>query len=251
MPTSESQSHAQTLAPPLFATTHWSVVLAAKQEGSPNQAQALEALCRAYWYPLYAFVRSSGHSPQDAQDLTQEFFAQLLAKDYLRVVEPEKGRFRTFLKMALKRFLAKDWERLRAHKRGGGQTHLSFDTTGGEAHFQEEPVASLGPECIYDRQWALTLLAETVRLLEHDYDAGGRLSEFHRLKPHLTADRGRIPYAEIAAGLQVSEGAARVAMHRLRKRFRIAFREAIAETVAVPAELDQEVRYILTVLSRG
>jgi DNA-directed RNA polymerase specialized sigma24 family protein len=248
MSASQSKSPGQPLASPLFATTHWSVVLAAKQKTSPDRARALESLCRTYWFPLYAFVRSSGYSPQDAQDLTQEFFAQLLAKDYLGVVDPEKGRFRTFLKMALKRFLAKDRGRLRALKRGGGQIHISLDTTVGETQFQQQAVASLDPEGIYDWQWALALLAETVSRLEHEYQAGGRANEFQHLKAHLTADRGTIPYVEIAARLQMSEGAARVAMHRLRKRFRIAFREVIAETVALPTELDQEVRYILTVL---
>jgi RNA polymerase sigma-70 factor (ECF subfamily) len=151
MGASECKSPGQPVAAPLFVTTHWSVVLAAKRKTAPDRVQALEALCRAYWYPLYVFVRSSGYSAQDAQDLTQDFFAQLLAKDYLRVVDPEKGRFRTFLKMALKRFLAKDWERLRALQRGGRQIHVAFDTTGGEAQFQLEPVASAGPECMYDR----------------------------------------------------------------------------------------------------
>ena len=248
---SEPQSLDHTLVSPLFATTHWSVVLAAKHKGAPDRAQALEALCRTYWYPLYAFARTSGYSPPDAQDLAQDFFALLLAKDYLRVVEQEKGRFRTFIKMAFKRFLAKDRKSQRALKRGGGQIQLSFDTTAGEAQFQAGPVASLGPECVYDRQWALTLLAETIKHLEQEYQADGKGSEFGHLKSHLTADRGKIPYAEIAAGLGMSEGAARVALHRLRKRFRVVFREMIAETVAIPTELDEEVRYILTVLSRG
>ena len=143
MPTAESEDVAEGEPQRYFITTHWSVVLAAKDKHSPNSAQALEALCRTYWYPLYAYVRSSGYSPHDAQDLTQEFFARLLAKDFLRVVEPQKGRFRTFLRVALKRFLAHEWERLHAQKRGGDLTHVSFDTAQAEQRFQEERAESL------------------------------------------------------------------------------------------------------------
>src|SRR5262245_24384829 len=152
-----------------FVTTRWSVVLAAKEKSSPDCAKSLEILCRTYWYPLYAFVRNSGYSPHDAQDLTQGFFAALLAKDYLRVVEPEKGRFRTFLRMALKRFLVHDWERRGAEKRGGGQVHLSFDSEMAEERLSSERTDLLGPDQLYDRHWALALLEQATTRLEENY----------------------------------------------------------------------------------
>ncbi len=251
MPSGESDVRAQPAAPSLFVTTHWSVVLAAKDQDSPRGAQALEVLCRTYWYPLYAFVRSSGYSPHDAQDLTQDFFARLLEKDYLRVVEPEKGRFRTFLKMALKRFLTKEWVRRQAEKRGGRHVHLSFDTADGEARFQQEHTQALTPERVYDRQWALALLQQCIEQLESEYEAAGKTGELRQLKPFLTAARGDIPYAQLAAAVATTEGAARVAVHRLRRRFRETSRNVVAQTISAPEELDDEVRYILQVLSDG
>jgi len=236
---------------PLFVTTRWSVVLAARNKASPDAAQALETLCRTYWYPLYVYVRSSGYSPPDAQDLTQEFFSRLLSKDYLRAVVREKGRFRTFLRMALKRFLAAEWERRHAQKRGGGLTPLPFDTTVAEQRFIEECADRLAPDQIYDRRWALALLGEAAARLEQDYTQAGKAAELRHLKPYLTAERGGIPYGEISAALQTTEAAARVAVHRLRKRFRELFREVLADTVSAPEEVDGELRYMLEVLGRG
>jgi RNA polymerase sigma-70 factor (ECF subfamily) len=251
MSTTESQARPPSPPHGLFLTTHWSVVLAAKDKTSPDCAQALETLCATYWYPLYAFVRGSGYSPHDAQDLTQGFFARLLAMDYLRVVGPEKGRFRTFLKMALKRFLAHEWQRSRAEKRGGGQPALSFDTALAEQRLQADRTDTPGPDQIYDRGWALTLLGEVMGRLEREYSAAGRAGDLQRLKPYLTAERGGIPYAEIARSLQSTEGAARVAVHRLRRRFRDLFREAVAQTVSGRGEVDAELRHIIGVLSRA
>lgn len=249
---STSERHDAVNAPqPLFLTTRWSIVLAAKDKESPNSAEALETLCRTYWFPLYAFVRGSGHSPHDAQDLTQAFFAKLLAKDYLKVVTPEKGRFRTFLRMALKRFLTNEWERVRAEKRGGNQTHIAFDTTLAEQRFHGERAETDAPDIIFDRRWALTLLESAMERLEKEYSTAGKSAEFAALKPHLTTDRGQIPYAEIAAALQTSEGAARVSLHRLRKRFRDMFRAVIADTVATQEEVEPEMRHVLEVLARG
>jgi RNA polymerase sigma-70 factor (ECF subfamily) len=236
---------------PVFVTTRWSVVLAARDPASPDSARALETLCRAYWYPLYAFVRGSGHSPHDAQDLTQSFFAVLLAKDYLRVVTPEKGRFRTFLRMAIKRYLMNEWDKQRSQKRGGGAATVAFDTTLAEQRFQEERSDALGPDAIYDRRWALTLLDEAMARLEQEYATAGKTAEFQQLKPHLTAGRGEIPYAAIAAACATTEGAARVAIHRLRKQFRETFRAVIADTVATPAEAEEELRHVLEILSNG
>jgi RNA polymerase sigma factor (sigma-70 family) len=246
----ESEETASSVPRPLFLTTHWSVVLTAKDKTAPGCSQALETLCRTYWYPLYAFIRGSGYSPHDAQDLTQGFFARLLAKDYLRVVDPEKGRFRTFLKMALKRFLTHEWERNRAEKRGGGPPCLSFDTTTAEHRFQQTTNA-VGPDQIYDQNWAITILAEVTARLEREYVKANKLSEFQTLRPYLTAERGGISYEEIASALQTTEGAARVAVHRLRKRFRQLFREVIAETVSEASEVDEELRHLIGVLSRS
>jgi RNA polymerase sigma-70 factor (ECF subfamily) len=235
----------------LFVTTRWSVVLNAKNKAAPGSREALESLCQTYWYPIYAFVRSTGRSPPDAQDLTQDFFVQLLTKDFLRVVTPEKGRFRTFLRMALKRFLANQWDHAHAQKRGGAATHLSFDTALAEERFAQGQDPALAPDRMYDRSWALTLLDEAMTRLEHEYSTEGKTDTWHRLKPHLTAERGSIAYPEIAAALGLSEGAARVTVHRFRKRFREVFRQTIADTVATPEEVESELRLVLEILSDG
>lgn len=251
MPTSDSSVSSTAPLRPQFVTTHWSVVLQAQDKAAPGSDEALETLCRTYWYPLYAFVRASGYQPHTAQDLTQEFFARLLSKDFLRAVDPEKGRFRTFLRMALKRFLANEWDRLSAQKRGGLQTHLSLDTSLAEERFQDERGCALTPDRIYDRRWALTLLAEAMGQLEREYSSAGKSREWQHLEPHLMKDRAALPYAEVAARLQTTEGAARVALHRLRRRFREVFRETIANTVADPAEVESEVRQVLEALSQA
>ena len=234
---------------PVFVTTHWSVVLSARGKDSPQSAAALETLCRTYWYPLYAYVRRQGHSPPDAQDLTQEFFARLLEKDYLKAADREKGRFRTFLIVALKRFLANEWDRLRAQKRGGGQPLLSLDAELAEQRYRIEPVEGTTADRIFERRWALTLLDRTMTRLREEFASAGKAGDFDRLKACLTAERGEISYTEIAAALGMSEGAARVAVHRLRKRFREVFREEIAHTVSSPEEIEEEVRYLISVLA--
>jgi RNA polymerase sigma factor (sigma-70 family) len=212
---------------------------------------ALESLCQAYWYPLYVFVRRQGHSAHDAQDLTQAFFARLLEKDYLRLVEREKGRFRTFLIVAVKRFLLNEWDRLRTLKRGGHCTHLSLDTELAESRYRDESSETLPADLVYERRWALTLLDQTMARLREDYVTSGREREFEHLKASLTAERGTVAYRDLASALQLSEGAVRVALHRLRKRFREIFREEIAGTVSTRDEVDDEVRYVVTVLSRA
>jgi RNA polymerase sigma-70 factor (ECF subfamily) len=235
----------------LFATTRWSVVLAAQDKADPRSAEALEILCQSYWYPLYAYARRLGNSPQDAQDLTQEFFARLLAKNYLRGVDPARGRFRAFLQMAMKRFLANEWDRARTQKRGGGRTLIPFDSKVAEQRFVSEGDHALTPDRAYERRWALTLLEAARGRLEEEWRSAGKAEEWQQLKPHLTAERGGIPYETIAAGLNVSEGAARVAVHRLRRRFREIFRQAVADTVAEPGEIEAELGYILEILGRG
>ena len=238
-----------TNAPRLFPATHWSVVLAARAGDEADSLRALETLCRAYWYPLYAWLRRQGHSPHDAQDLTQGFFARLLEKRYLDAADRDKGRFRSFLLMALKRFLAKEWERERAQKRGGGQRALSLDTEMAERRYQGEGAEHLPPDRAYERRWALTLLDQALTALRQDYQALGRAAEFECLKPYLTAERGEIPYPEVAERLGMSEGTARAAVHRMRSRFRALFRAEISRTVATEEEVEDEVRYLRRALT--
>ena len=234
-----------------FYTTQWSLVLTAQDKSSPASAEAMELLCRTYWYPLYAYVRRQGHNSHDAQDLTQEFFSRLLEKGYLRAAESEKGRFRTFLLVALQRFLANEWDRARALKRGGGRYHVPLDAAEAESRYQTEPADLLTPERIFERRWAVTVLEQTLVRLRAEYERLQRLPEFERLKEFLTAERGTIPYGEVAAALGVSVGAARAAVHRLRKRFRELFREQIAQTVSNPDDLEDELRYVVAALSGG
>jgi RNA polymerase sigma factor (sigma-70 family) len=233
---------------PLFATTRWSVVMTARAGGGTASSAALETLCAVYWYPLYAFVRRLGHAPHDAQDLTQEFFARLLAKEWLGGVARERGRFRTFLITALRRFLANEWDRARAEKRGGGCAILSLDSEIAEARYAMEPTVAAAADQVYERRWALTLLDQAMSRLREEYERHGQARAFAQLKEYLTAERHSIPYAEVAEALGTSTGAARVAVHRLRKRFREVFREAIADTVAQPEDIGEEVRYIVSVL---
>jgi RNA polymerase sigma-70 factor (ECF subfamily) len=225
------------------------MVLTAQDKSSPDSAAALEVLCRTYWYPLYAYVRGSGRSQHDAQDLTQEFFARLLARDWLRVVLPEKGRFRTFLLVTMKRFLTNEWHRDMAQKRGAGKLPLSLDTEVGEHRFAAEP--PLTPDELYERRWAMTSLEESLDRLERDSIHTGKEHDFNLLKEWLTADRGSIPYGEIATVLGTTEGAARVAVHRMRKQFRLVFRQTIAETIDACGDVDAEIRHLVAILSRG
>jgi RNA polymerase sigma-70 factor (ECF subfamily) len=241
--TPEAEGHS------LFVTTHWSVVLAAKDKSSPDSAAALEALCRAYWYPLYALVRRQGHLPWEAQDLTQEFFARLLAKDYLGAAARQKGRFRTFLRVAMKRFLANEWDRVRRLKRGGGRAALPLDLAMAEERYQAEGGGGLPPDRLYERRWALALLEGALTQLRAEHAAAGKEAEFERLKGALMAERGTTDYAALGAALGLSEGAARVAAHRLRKRFRQLFRAAVADTVSGPGEVESELRYVAGVLA--
>jgi RNA polymerase sigma-70 factor (ECF subfamily) len=234
----------------MFATTHWSVVMTARDKASPESGHALQTLCKAYWRPLYAFVRRLGNPPQDAEDLTQEFFARLLQKDWLDAVERERGRFRTFLIMAVKRFLANEWDKSRAARRGGGQALVPLDTQFAEECYLADSGPALSADHLYERRWALTLLEQAMARLRAEYESDGRGEDFARLKTYLTAERGAIPYHEIARQIGASEGAARVAVHRLRKRFREVFRAAVADTVSSTEDVDAEMRYVIEVLGR-
>jgi RNA polymerase sigma factor (sigma-70 family) len=235
--------------PRVFPNTRWSLVLAARQPQSPESTAALEAICRAYWYPLYTYVRRSGQSPPDAQDLTQEFFYRLLEKRWLDSAHREKGRLRTFLVVALKHFIGKAQRRASAQRRGGGQAHALFDTAFAESRYAADSQA-LAPDETFDQQWALALLDLTVNRLRDEFSAAGKPGDFEALKSCLLADRGSIDYATVAKQLGVKEGAARVAAHRLRKRFREIYREEISQTLADGSDLDSEMRHLAATLAR-
>ncbi|HLX71004.1 MAG TPA: RNA polymerase sigma factor [Verrucomicrobiae bacterium] len=233
-----------------FTPTHWSVVIAAAgHTGSAGARDALEKLCRNYWVPIYAFVRRQGHSPHDAQDLTQEFFARLLEKNYLADADRAKGRFRSFLLASLKHFLANEWDKANAQKRGGGRVLISIDADAVETSFGAELAHELTAEKIFERRWALALLDQVLRRLREEYTRDGKQKQFEQLKQTLTEASRSVPYAEIATRLGTSEGAVRVAVHRLRQRYRELLRAEIADTVASPAEIEDEIRNLFAALA--
>jgi RNA polymerase sigma factor (sigma-70 family) len=231
-----------------FETTHWSLVLAAADADDTRGRAALTRLCRIYWYPLYAFVRRQGHGAHDAQDLTQGFFARLLEKNYLGDVDSAKGKFRSFLLAAMKHFLCNEWARENTLKRGGGCTILPLDGEVAETRYQREPQDQTTPEKLFEKRWALTLLDEVLKRLEGEYRATGKQPVFDELQGCLTGDRNAPPYAEIAARLDSTEGAVKVAAHRLRSRYRELLRDEIAQTVADPSEIDDEIRELFAAL---
>jgi RNA polymerase sigma factor (sigma-70 family) len=234
-----------------FVTTRWSLVLAARQRPSPESAAALEAVCRAYWYPLYAYVRRSGSSPHDAQDATQEFFRRLLEKRWLDQADRGKGRLRSFLITALKHFLAKEWRRQAAQKRGGSQPHIPLDSEFAESRYAADPGTPEAADELFDRQWALTLLELAMQRLQSEFDTAGRSADFAVLKEFLAVSHSGIDYRAAAERLNISEGHARVAVHRLRKRFRELYREEIAQTLPDAADLDAELRHLANALARS
>ena len=229
-----------------FVTTHWSVVLSAREKGSARSAAALETLCRAYWYPLYAYVRRRGRAPHDAQDLTQGFFARLLQKDYLQATAREKGKFRTFLLVAFKRFLANEWDREHAQKRGGFTQVVSIDQELAESRFAAEPAHNVQPDVLFDRHWAMTLLDHTMRQLQEEYVASGRAKLFEYLQSCLGREESALAYTEIAARLKLTEAAVKMAVHRLRARYREILRGEIAHTVSGPDEIEEEIRHLFS-----
>ncbi|MGB8370600.1 MAG: sigma-70 family RNA polymerase sigma factor [Limisphaerales bacterium] len=236
---------------PAFVTTHWSLVVSAGRNDTTHARNALEKLCRAYWFPIYAFVRRQGHGPHDAQDLTQEFFARLLEKNYLAGADPAKGRFRSFLLASLKHFLANEWDKTKAQKRGGGQVMIPMDIKRAENSGGFEPADNLTAENIFERRWALTLLEQVLRRLRAEYVRDGREKLFEQLKPTLTETSRTVGYAEIATRLGTTEGAVKVAVHRLRQRYREVLRAEIADTVASPGEVEDEIRNLFAALAGG
>lgn len=233
-----------------FAETRWTLVLSAKVKDTPCAERALAELCQQYWPPLYAFARRRGFSVHDAQDHTQSFFARLLEKDILHSVAPEKGRFRTFMLVAFKRFLINALEQANTQRRGGGTSIVSMDVETAEQIYKTEPADTASAEVVYERRWALTLLDKTMQRLKDEYVAAGKGDEFEILKIFLTTEKGAANYDDAAAALKRTAGATRVAGHRLRRRYRELFREEIAQTVDRPDEIDDEVTHLLSVLTR-
>jgi len=227
-----------------FVPTRWSVVLAAGRNTSAQAEEALATLCQAYWYPLYAYVRHQGYSPHDAQDLTQAFFARLLEKRYLARLKREGGRFRSFLLTALKRFLAKERDRARAQKRGGTVTRISIDQEAAESRYRQEPADTLSADRIYEQRWAQALLDRVLTQLGEAYQAEGKSALFDQISGALSGSRESVPYAAIAARLETTEAAIKMAVQRLRRRYRELLRAEIAQTVAGPEEVEEEIRHL-------
>lgn len=223
--------------------------MTAARQSRPQARAALETLCETYWYPLYCYVRRRGHHAEEAQDLTQEFFAVLLEKRALRVADPDRGRFRSFLLGSLNHFLNKQRRRQRARKRGGGRPVLSLDLPSAESRYSQQPSHDLTPEETYERRWALVLIDRALSHLREEYAAGGKAALFERLAP-LLGGHGGVPYSQVAADLGMTEAAVKVAVHRLRRRCRHHLRAEVAHTVADPADVDDELRHLMTAVGR-
>jgi len=232
-----------------FATTRWSVVLAAKDRTCAQGQEALATLCQTYWYPLYAYVRRQGHRPDDAADLTQEFFTRLLEKDWLADVSRAKGRFRSFLLAAMGHFLANEYDKAQAKKRGGACRIVPLDIETAETRYSLEPSDPVTPEQLYERQWALTLLDQVLARVQGQYAQEGKADLFAVLRPCLSGKSDAQPYSVLAARLGSTEGAVRVAVHRVRQRYRKVLRDQIAQTVCSPEEIEPEIRHLMRVLS--
>jgi DNA-directed RNA polymerase specialized sigma24 family protein len=233
-----------------FTTTHWSLVLNARDPSSPLATESLEKLCRTYWYPLYGYVRRLGEDEESAKDLTQGFFARLLEQNYLAQVQRERGKFRSFLLAALKHFVADEWDKARSQKRGGGQLLISLDDTTCEDRHRPEPSDTMDAEKLYERQWALTVLEQARQRLKAEYDRAGKSDLYEHLKIYESGDRNGPPYAEVAVTLGLGESGVKSAVLRLRRRHQELVREEVANTVETPAEVDAELRHLITVVSR-
>ncbi len=231
-----------------FLTTHWSLVLAAGDSSSAGSREALATLCEQYWYPAYVFVRRQGYSADEAADLTQGFFTRVLEKSYFQQVHPERGRFRSFLLACLRHFLSNERDRARTLKRGGEHPPISLELETAEGRYQIEPSDELTPEKIFDRRWALTLLDRVLNRLREEQVAAGKAKSFEALTEFLTGDT-TTPYSVVARTLDMSEGAVKVAVHRLRRRFRDLLTDEIAQTVSEPDDIDREIQHLLEAVS--
>ncbi len=247
--TPEHTTSASTAPGDIFATTQWTVVLAAGNRATPQSDLALEELCRAYWFPLYAYVRRRGYTREDAEDLTQAFFARFLARNYLEGLSAERGRFRAFLLVSLKHFLANEWDKSQRQKRGGKITHLSLDWQTADTQFQVAATHEPTPDRAFDREWAVALLAKVIERLQAEGEAEGKGKQFEQLKVFLTVGKGELSHAEAAQKLGMNETAVRVAVHRLRKRYRQLLRDEIAQTLADAADVDEEMRALFGAFS--
>ena len=230
-------------------TTRWTVVLHAGRKSSPQSDRALGELCQTYWYPLYAYVRRQGHSKEDAEDLAQAFFAKFLEKNYLEGLSAERGKFRAFLLASLKHFLANEWDKTQRQKRGGGVTMLSLDWQNADEHFHLDPPDPASPDKTFDREWALALLERVITRLRAECEADDKAKLFEQAKGYLMVGESAIPYAQAAQALGVDEGAVRVAVHRLRKRYRELLRDEIAQTLDDPAQVAEELRSLQAALA--
>lgn len=240
--TSEHSSQPASTPGDIFVTTHWTVVLAAGQRHTAQSDHALEALCRTYWFPLYAYVRRRGYAKADAEDLVQAFFARFLAKNYLAGLSEERGRFRAFLLAALKNFLINEWKHANRQKRGGGEVPLSLDWETADTKFQVAAQNEPSPDQAFDREWALALLSKVIEQLQAECATEGKTKLFEQLKVFLAAGKSETAQSEVAKALGLEEGAVRVAVHRLRKRYRQLLRDEIANTLSDPAMVDEEMR---------
>ncbi len=229
-------------------STRWSVVLAAGGRESPVSRQALETLCQTYWYPLYAYIRRRVGTEDEAQDLTQAFFAKLLEDNYIVAADPRRGKFRAFLLTSFKHFLANEWKKQRAQKRGGGKVPISLDLSDAESRYRLEPAHQQTPEKVFERQWAVTLVNSVLLNLRQEFSQSGKEKQFDQLKCFLVGASDDTSYAEASRTLKMSEGAVRVAAHRLRKRYRQLLRNEIAQTVSAPGEIDEEIRNLFVAL---
>lgn len=230
-----------------FKTTSWTVVLAAKDEQSSVSRAALATLCETYWRPLYSYVRHRGHGVEDAQDLTQSFFARFLEDSYLKDVAPDRGRFRSFLLAALRHFLSKEWDKQRARKRGGGQSRLPFDFSDAESRYALGPSHGLAPDVLFDAEWARAVIESALEQMRAEFAAAGKGQTFEALECCLLGGGSAVPYAELAPRLGLSEGAVKVAVHRMRKHFGALLRFEVAKTVDDPDEVDEELKYLIRV----
>jgi RNA polymerase sigma-70 factor (ECF subfamily) len=232
-----------------FRTTSWSLILAAASDPTTAARQALSILCQTYWNPVYAFIRRKGYDPDQAQDLTQEFFARLIEKNYLGDADRERGRFRSFLLTAVKHFLANEWDRAQAQKRGAGRFPISIDTAAAEGWYVPAVVDPVTPECLFERRWALSLLDRVLSRLKEDYTAAGKADQFAVMESFLNNDPDGERYEQAADRLGVSSGALRMSVSRMRSKYRALLREEIAETVTTPEEVDEEIRFLLSSLN--
>ena len=248
--TSSSDNSTRVVPGDNFVNTRWTVVLTAGHKSSPQSDQALADLCRTYWYPLYAYVRRQGHSRENAEDLTQAFFARFLQKNYLEGLSSDRGKFRAFMLACMKHFLANEWDRNTRQKRGGTAQHFSLDWQSADERYHLEPPDSASPDVLYDREWALALLEQVVTKLRKEYTDAGKGELFEHAKGFLMGTGDGVPHAQAAVDLNMDEGALRVAVHRMRKRYRDMLKEEIAQTLSSAADVQGELRSLQQALTR-